>query len=142
MPTIEVMPITMPSTVSPDRSLFVRTVASAMLMTSRARVSLMPGPLLTTERFDRIQPGGAHGRIQTEEQADDGGDADADGDGPRLDLRRNRRQRGNRRRDRRSEQRARDPAERRQRDRFRQHLRHDVAPARAQRLPQADLRRP
>ena len=33
--TIDVMPITTPSTVSPERSLFVRTVSKAMTMTSR-----------------------------------------------------------------------------------------------------------
>ena len=32
--TIDVMPITTPSTVSPERSLFVRTVSKAMTMTS------------------------------------------------------------------------------------------------------------
>src|SRR5262252_7114224 len=37
MPTIAVMPITMPSTVNPERILFVRTVSNAITMTSLNR---------------------------------------------------------------------------------------------------------
>ena len=37
MPTMDVMPMTTPSTVRPDRSLFVRTVSIAMTNTSPSR---------------------------------------------------------------------------------------------------------
>ena len=37
MPTIDVIPMTTPSTVRPERSLFVRTVSNAMLITSPMR---------------------------------------------------------------------------------------------------------
>ena len=40
--------------------------------------------LLAPQRFDRIESRGPHGRIQPEEQSDDGGDADPHGDRPDL----------------------------------------------------------
>ena len=41
MPTIDVMPMTTPSTVSPERILLVRTVSNAIATTSLTRPSRM-----------------------------------------------------------------------------------------------------
>jgi hypothetical protein len=49
MPTIDVMPMTTPRTVSPDRILFVRSVSSAITNTSRHR------PLFTAQGLDGIE---------------------------------------------------------------------------------------
>src|SRR5262245_35847890 len=112
MPTIDVMPMTTPSTVSAERILLVRTVSNAITITSlkrptRIAMISVPSaryptchestrarrtPSLSPQRFNRIEPRGAHRRIQTEEQPDDGRDADAEDDRPDFDGRRNRRQ--------------------------------------------------
>src|SRR5687768_7354551 len=76
MPTIEVMPMTTPSTVSAERSLLARSVSSAIRMTSPIN------PLFTAERLNWIERGGAGRRIRAEEQSDDRGDADAHHDRP------------------------------------------------------------
>src|SRR5688500_18188781 len=114
MPTIEVMPITTPSTVSPERILFVRTVSNAMAMTSANRLALIFETSLSPQSLDRIQPGGPRRRIQSEEQPDDAGDADAEGNRPCLDGGRNRGQRRDHHGDRRAEEGADHAAERRQ----------------------------
>jgi hypothetical protein len=49
MPTMAVMPITTPSTVSPERSLFVRSVSNAIVRTSPS------SPLFTSQRLDGIE---------------------------------------------------------------------------------------
>ena len=76
--TIEVMPITTPSTVRPERSLFVRTVSKAMTMTSRSSPyadSAVFVFILAPQRLNRIQARRADRRIQPEEQTDQRRDA-------------------------------------------------------------------
>src|SRR5262245_60573046 len=126
MPTMAVMPITMPSTVSPERILLVRTVSNAIPMTSLKRSMRADTSLLPPQRFDGIEASGARCRIKPEEQSDKGRDADAEGHRPRLDGRRNRRRLGDDERDGRAENGAYDAAEHRQHHGFREHLRHDV----------------
>ena len=95
MPTIDVTPMTTPSTVSADRSLFVRSVSTAIDRTSReeADAEASDRHLFLPERFDRIERRRAHRRIQPEEHADDGRHAEAERHRPGLDARRQRRQR-------------------------------------------------
>src|SRR4051812_45939521 len=96
MPTIEVMPITTPSTVSAERILLPRTVSNAIATTSLispTRIAISR-PSFLSQRLDRIEGGGAHRRIQAEDQADQRGDADAEPDRPHFDRRRDRRKRG------------------------------------------------
>src|ERR1051325_3050670 len=144
MPTIDVMPMTTPSTVSADRILLVRMVSTAMTTTSQrsARRRVIIRPSFPPEGFDGVQPRGAHRRIQPEEQSDRRGDVDAERNRPGLDRRRNRRERRNQRRDQSAEQRADDAAEYREHDRFGENLRQDVGSPRAERLAQPDLARP
>src|SRR5678815_248525 len=80
MPTIDVMPMTTPSTVSPERSLFVRRVSSAMRRTSPS------SPLFTSERLNRVERRCARGRVRAEEQTDGGRNADAEDDRPEFQL--------------------------------------------------------
>src|SRR5438034_1054724 len=112
MPTMEVMPMTTPRTVSAECSLLVRTESNAMTMTSpceaepdshttcqpsnhgRAarlergavreppRGAVQEPPLLVPQRVDRIEPGGLEGRIHAEENAHRGREAEADGERP------------------------------------------------------------
>ena len=82
MPTIDVMPMTTPRTVSPERSLFVRTVSNAIVTTSqssprRIAISLASFP---SEGLDRIQPRRPARGIEAEEQPDERRDADAERD--------------------------------------------------------------
>src|SRR6185503_9385190 len=79
IPTIAVMPITTPRMVSPDRSLLLRRVSSAMRTTSPARL------LFTAECLDGIQRRGARRGVEPEEQPDAGRDADAEHHRPRLE---------------------------------------------------------
>ena len=58
--------MTTPSTVRPERILFVRRVSSAMRRTSPN------SPLFTSERLDRVERRRARGRVRAEEQADGG----------------------------------------------------------------------
>src|SRR5687767_3481630 len=136
MPTIEVMPMTTPSTVSPDRILLARRVSSAMRRTSPS------SPLFTSERLNRVERCGTRGRVRAEEQADGSRNAHAEKNRPQFQRRRQRRQGGEEHRQREPEEGADDAAESRQRNRLGEHLRHDVAALRAERLPQADLTRP
>src|SRR5688500_5644973 len=136
MPTIDVMPMTTPSTVSPERSLFVRSVSSAMRRTSPN------SPLFTSERLNGVERCYARGWVRAKEQADGSGDADPENDRPEFQRRRQRWQRGEDDRQREPEEDADEAAESRQRHRLGEHLRHDVAALRAERLPQADLTRP
>jgi hypothetical protein len=53
MPTIDVMPMTTPSTVNPERILLVRSVSNAITATSRHSPRLMA--LLTAKRLDRVE---------------------------------------------------------------------------------------
>src|SRR5476649_2004759 len=82
---IDVMPMTTPSTVSTDRILLPRTVSKAITTTSLIRPTLIARRLFLPERFDRIERGGAHRRIQAEDEADKRGDADAERDRPHFD---------------------------------------------------------
>src|SRR4051794_24717815 len=128
IPTIEVMPITTPSTVSPDRILLPRSVSNAMRQTSPS------SPLFTAERLDWIQPGRARRGIGPKEQADCSRDADPQQDGPELEFGRQRREAGDGLCGEEPQADANQPAERRQRHRLRQDLRHDVAAFGAERL--------
>src|SRR5258705_3870000 len=98
MPTIAVMPMTTPRTVSAERSLFTRRVSSASVTTSpkRAiRAAARRAPILfAPQRFDRVQPRGSRCRIQSEEETNRGGDPDAEGHGPQLEARGQRRDGG------------------------------------------------
>src|SRR4026207_2323545 len=121
MPTIAVMPMTTPSTVSPERILLVRTVSNAITTTSASNAILKVIRFLVALRsqcFDRSRPRGAHRRVEAEEQADPRRDADAEPDRPYLDCRRPRRERRDGGRDRRAEHRADDAAEQRQHHRL------------------------
>src|SRR6186713_232859 len=140
IPTIDVIPMTIPRTVSAERSLLPRTVSQDMTMISLNRVQRIG--LLPPQRFDRVEPGGAHRRIEAEEQADERGHADAEDDRPRLDDRRQRGQLADHPRDEEPERRAAQAAERRERDRLGEDLPEDVAPPRAQRLAQPDFAGP
>src|ERR1043166_956492 len=143
MPTIAVMPMTMPSTVRPERILFVRTVSNAMTMTSlkRSTRNFMPSPAssFSSKRFDRIETRSARGGIQPEEQADERRDADAERDRPGFNRGGNRRGLRDCQRDRRPEKSSDPAAEYRKNDRLGQQLRHDVAPLGAERFAKADL---
>src|SRR5262245_61358720 len=87
MPTIAVMPITTPSTVSADRIMLTRSVSAAMTTTSRIRPARtgITVPSFPPERFDRVEARRAHRRIETEEESDERRDADSERHGPRLD---------------------------------------------------------
>src|SRR5690349_12147871 len=100
IPTIDVMPITTPSTVNPERILLLRTVSSAIVMTSPTspmRIAISASFL--PQRFDRIEPRGARRRIQAKEETDQGRHPDAQGDRPDFDRRRHRGEGGDRQRD-------------------------------------------
>src|SRR2546422_6005663 len=122
MPTIDVIPMTTPRMVSPDRILFVRTVSNAIATTSQRSASLRAmrfqiadfrlqiADSLTTQSLDWVEPRGPHRRIEAEEQADEGRDANPERDGPDLHRRGNRRERRDGRRDRAAQHRADDAA--------------------------------
>ena len=84
------------------------------------------GELLTAKGLDGVQLRGARGWVQSEEQSDQCGDADAQGDRPHLDAGGNGREGRDGRRDARAEHRADDAAEQGQDDGLGEHLRHDV----------------
>ena len=95
MPTIAVMPMTTPSTVSAERSLLrAQRVERQQHDFPKQGERGVDVHLFTPQCFDRIEPRGARGGIETEEQADGGGDADAERDRPRLEPRGQRRDRG------------------------------------------------
>src|SRR5438105_3852833 len=90
IPTIDVIPITTPRTVSPERILLPRTVSRAMLTTSgrsvKRTISFPP------QGLNRIEARRPHRRIQAEEQSDERRDADAERDRPCFDRRGDRRE--------------------------------------------------
>src|SRR6187200_2154824 len=135
IPRIEVIPMTTPRIVSADRILFVRSVSSAITNTSRQR------PLFTSQCLDGIERCRSRRGVRPEEEADGGRDADAEHNRPHLEPSRQWRERRDRRRGQRTEADSDQSAECRQRDRLRQHLRHDVLALRAERLAQPDLTR-
>ena len=115
IPTIDVMPMTTPSTVSAERILLVRSVSSDIATISPSSPArIRRHRLFAPQRFDRIEPRRPHRRIQAEEQPDDRGDADADGDRPELHRRRQRRHLADDQRERRTRGRCR-PGRRRSR---------------------------
>src|SRR5436305_1499277 len=119
MPTIEVMPITTPSTVRKERILLPRTVSNAMTTTSLIRpIRIAITRTYHSQHLERIEIGRLHRRVEAEEQADERGDRDAERHRPELDRRRNRRKRGDRERDGGAEHRPDDAAEHRQHDRL------------------------
>src|SRR5690349_11715394 len=100
IPTIDVMPMTTPSTVSAERILLARSVSHDMTKISDRspartpaimRSSWIHAALLAPQGLDRIEPGRPHGRVHAEEEADHRRDADADCHRPDLDRRRQRR---------------------------------------------------
>ena len=80
MPTIDVMPMTTPSTVSAERILLrAQRVERHRRRFRESRPAAECLPCYSRlQRFDRIELRGAHRRIQPEEQPDDRGDADAE----------------------------------------------------------------
>src|SRR5688500_3497766 len=110
IPTIDVMPMTTPSTVNAERILLVRSVSNAIPKISVNSPLRRPAMLFAPQRFDGIQPGGADRRVEPEEQPDHGGDADADHHRPGLDGGRQRRQLADDLREYEAEQRADDAA--------------------------------
>ena len=104
MPTIDVMPMTTPRTVSAGAHLvgahrverhrddFLDEPDRLIAMTQRVRSRAFTACSavcvdrcsFTSQRLDRIEPRGLHRRIEAEEQPDQRGDADAEGDRPRL----------------------------------------------------------
>src|SRR5438045_9431134 len=78
MPTIDVMPMTTPSTVRAERILFVRSVSIDIPTISLSNPARIPAMLFPPQRFDRIERRRPHCRIHAEEEADDRRDADAD----------------------------------------------------------------
>src|SRR3954447_27018447 len=92
MPTMDVIPMTTPSTVSAERILLARSVSNDMTTISDSRPVRTVFMLFPPQRFDRIQLRRAHRGIQAEEQADERGDADAHRNRPRLNRRGQRRQ--------------------------------------------------
>src|SRR5688572_25001444 len=96
MPTMDVMPMTTPSTVSADRSMLLRIVSSAITITSVTRLALIASASYSVaagassflpQRLDRVEARGARRRIEAEEQADECRDADAKGNRPELNRR-------------------------------------------------------
>src|SRR6266542_1865490 len=138
IPTIEVMPMTTPSTVSAERILLVRSVSNDITKISDSspvrtpaiysRLICYSAPLLAAQGLDRIELRRAHRRVEAEEQADQGRDADADRDRPRLHRRGQRRHLADPQREQEAEEGADEPAERRQRHGLRKDLPDDVAP--------------
>src|SRR6187401_1327522 len=135
IPTIEVMPMTTPRIVSADRILFVRSVSSAITNTSRQRL------LFTSQGLDGIERCRSRRGIRAEEEADGGCDGHAENNGPHLESCREWRERRDCRRGQRTEADADQAAECGQRDRLRQHLRHDVFALGAKCFAQPDLAR-
>src|SRR5262245_20800195 len=88
IPLTVVTPITMPSTVNNDRSLFLTSESSAS-----AKVSFI------AQRHNRIEVCSLAGGIDAEEQSDAGGNHDRQRDGPPLDRCRQGREGRNRQRD-------------------------------------------
>ena len=81
MPTIEVMPITTPSTVRNERILLPRTVSNAITTTSLTRpIRIAITSSFPSQRLDRVERGGLHRRVDPEEQADQRGNGDAEAD--------------------------------------------------------------
>src|ERR1700723_2173489 len=88
--TVE-MPMEMPSTVRPERNLFLRRVSSAMRTDSLESLSLMakaPCLQFRSKSGDGIEFRGLIGWVNAKEQANSSGDKQADQDGPDFDFRR------------------------------------------------------
>src|SRR4029450_8310186 len=91
--TIDVMPMTTPRTVRPERILFVRTVSNAMTTTSfSSPTRMVRGVLLTAQRLDGIKPRRTVRRIEAEEESHQRRDGDAQRDRPDLHRSGNRRE--------------------------------------------------
>ena len=59
MPTIDVMPMTTPRTVNPERSLLVRTVSNAIAITSQnsaRRIAIYPADTELAEHAEELKP--------------------------------------------------------------------------------------
>src|SRR5207247_882884 len=116
MPTMAVMPMTMPSTVRPERILLVRTVSKAMPTTSLTSPRRMTAIYRITasfpsQRFDGVERRRAGRGVEAEEQPDQRRDADAERHRPDFDRCGNRRERRHRERNGTTEDGADDAAE-------------------------------
>src|SRR5438105_1880787 len=120
MPTMEVMPMTTPSTVSPERILLVRrvsiditTISDSSPLRSAAIIpaSLLESALLAPEGLDRVELRRPHRRIEAEEETNHRRDADTGHDRPHLHGGGQWRQLADDLREDKSEQRAHDAAE-------------------------------
>src|SRR5687767_1699606 len=93
IPTIDVIPMTMPSTVSADRILLTlnvsRAIAAVSLNSAKRAISVDIG-LLASQSLDWIQHRCASSWIPAEEQSDEGGNHHTDDYRPGLHFRRNR----------------------------------------------------
>src|SRR5688572_6869681 len=118
MPTIDVMPMTTPSTVRTDRILLTRSVSQDIRTISSNSDQRMVCPLLPPQGFNRIQARGPRRRIEPEEQADARRHGDAQYHRPHFDDRRQRAHTADDVGHQESEPRAHHAAERGQRDRF------------------------
>ena len=144
MPTIEVMPMTTPSTVNAERILLDRNVSTAMPTISRriGRSADLPVAYSLRKRFDRVELRRPHRRIEPEEQSDERGNADSHRDRPDLHRGGQGRHFADRQCQGEPEDDANHASQDRERDRLGEDLPDDVAAAGAKRLAQADFPRP
>ena len=68
IPTMAVMPMTTPRTVSAERILFARIVPMAIAIVSAKSATLTIDALFPSERFDRIEPRRLDRRVEAEEE--------------------------------------------------------------------------
>src|SRR5215831_16027983 len=142
MPITVPTPMTMPSSASIERMRFAVSARRAIVSVSSTRKPRFMGGLsLVAQRLDRIEAGRAGGRVGAEEHADGGAHDHAEQDRPQAQRRGQRAQRADQERHGGADQDAHDAARERQRRGFDQELGEDVAPARAERLADADLAR-
>src|SRR6187397_2489901 len=80
IPTIDVMPMTTPSTVSAERILLARRVSNDMTMISDRSPVRTVFMSFAPQRLDGVEFRRAHGRVETEEQSYERGDPDAERD--------------------------------------------------------------
>src|SRR5688500_8556503 len=137
-------PTATPMMVSEARTLLARIDSKAMPTPSKAvnsRVPMLTASLLP-QGGDRVQSGGAARGIDARQDPHAAADQGGGDDGPGGHARRQRGGRGDALREGDAERDADERADGAQRGRLDEELRHDVAPARAERLADADLPRP
>src|ERR1700761_4966710 len=134
-------PRTTPKTVSALRSLCVRRVSIACLRFSPCDCAMESVSSVGTKRFDRVEFRGAHGRINTEEKSDAGGNTERQNHGAHRGLHRNRGRGAAERNDAVCEDDSDHATSGGEHGGFRHELKQDVILARAQRAADADLTR-